>query len=143
MKYNEDLPVSDYLREISSWLTLRQWSNRWVHVPLALACIFSVVFILVELFVAPEPIMAPFLLKQKVPVLVGANNFLVALCNFSVMYFFPMWFQTVALTSASTAGMLMLIYFNITLTAVWIMDRLTSDAEQCMHVHWVFVCRVS
>lgn len=89
MKYNEDLP----------------WSNRWVYVPLALACIFSVVFILMELLVAPEPIMAPFLLKQKVPVLVGANNFLVALCNFSVMYFFPMWFQTVALTSASTAGL--------------------------------------
>ncbi|KAG1778351.1 major facilitator superfamily domain-containing protein [Suillus placidus] len=89
MKYNEDLP----------------WSNRWVYLPLALACIFFVIFILVELLVAPEPIMAPFLLKQKVPVLVGANNFLVALCNFSVMYFFPMWFQTVALTSASTAGL--------------------------------------
>ncbi|KAG1854788.1 major facilitator superfamily domain-containing protein [Suillus subalutaceus] len=89
MKYNEDLP----------------WSNPWVHVPLALACTSSVVFILVELLVSPEPIMAPFLLKQKVPVLVGANNFLVALCNFSVMYFFPMWFQTVALTSASTAGL--------------------------------------
>lgn len=89
MKYNEDLP----------------WSNRWVYVPLALACIFSVVFILVELLVTSEPIMAPFLLKQKVPVLVGANNFLVSLCNFSVMYFFPMWFQTVALTSASTAGL--------------------------------------
>ncbi|KAG1900087.1 major facilitator superfamily domain-containing protein [Suillus fuscotomentosus] len=95
MKYNEDLPLVD----------LGQWSNRWVYVPLALACIFSVVFILIELLVTSEPIMAPFLLKQKVPVLVGANNFLVSLCNFSVMYFFPMWFQTVALTSASTAGL--------------------------------------
>lgn len=89
MKYNEDLP----------------WSNRWVHVPLALACIFSVVFILVEFLVASEPIMAPFLLKQKVPVLVGVSNFLVALCNFTVMYFFPMWFQTVTLTNATTAGL--------------------------------------
>lgn len=26
------------------------------------------------------------------------------MCNFSVTYFFPMWFQTVMLTSASTAG---------------------------------------
>lgn len=89
MKYNEDLP----------------WSSRWVHVPLALACIFSVVFILVEFLVASEPIMAPFLLKKKVPVLVGVSNFLVALCNFTVMYFFPMWFQTVALTNATTAGL--------------------------------------
>lgn len=132
--------MSDCSHETSGWLTLRQWSNQWVYVPLALVGIFSVVFILVELLVAPEPIMAPFLLKQKVPVLVGANNFLVAFCNFSVMYFFPMWFQTVALTSASTAGMLMLIRLNI---RDLLMDRLTSNAEQRMHVLWVFVCRVS
>jgi hypothetical protein len=73
-------------------------------VPLVLAGIFGIAFVLVELFVAPEPVMAPFLLKQKIPVLVGLSNYLVALCNFGVMYFFPMWFQTVALTSASTAG---------------------------------------
>ncbi|KAG1731182.1 major facilitator superfamily domain-containing protein [Suillus paluster] len=88
MKYNEDLP----------------WSNQWVYVPLALAGIFFIVFILVELLVAPEPMMAPSLLKQKVPVLLGASNVLVSSCSFSVLYFFPMWFQTVDLASASTAG---------------------------------------
>lgn len=72
--------------------------------PLALGVIFFILFVLVELFIAPEPVLAPFLLKQKVPVLVGCSNFLVALCNFSVMYFFPMWFQTVLLTDASIAG---------------------------------------
>lgn len=72
--------------------------------PLIIAILFSIAFVIVELFVAPEPVMAPFLLKQKIPVLVGMSNYLVALCNFSVMYFFPTWFQTVALTSASTAG---------------------------------------
>jgi len=85
-------------------LTPCQWSDPWVFVPLALAGCFFIIFILVELLVAPEPILAPYLLKQKVPVLVGISNFLVALCNFSVMYFLPMWFQTVALTSASMAG---------------------------------------
>jgi len=89
MKYNED----------------RLWSDPWVFMPLTLAVSFFVIFILVELLVAPEPILAPHLLKQKVPVLVGISNFLVSLCNFSVMYFFPMWFQTVALTSASMAGL--------------------------------------
>ncbi|KAG1731216.1 major facilitator superfamily domain-containing protein [Suillus paluster] len=74
MKYNEDLP----------------WSNQWVYVPLALAGIFFVVFILVELLVAPEPMMAPSLLKQKVPILIGASNVLVSSCSLSVMYFFPM-----------------------------------------------------
>lgn len=85
-------------------MTLPQWDDPWVIIPLALACVFAVAFILVELLIAPEPVLAPSLLRQRVPVLVGMSNFLVALCNFSVMYFFPMWFQTVALTSASIAG---------------------------------------
>lgn len=75
-----------------------------VIVPLVLAGVFGILFVLVELFVAPEPVLAPFLLKQKIPVLIGISNYLVALCNFSVMYFFPTWFQTVALTSSSMAG---------------------------------------
>ena len=69
-----------------------------------MAVIFSIVFIFVEIFVAPEPVLAPFLLRRKIPVLVGISNFLVAICNFSIMYFFPMWFQTVAMTKASIAG---------------------------------------
>ncbi len=36
--------------------------------------------------------------------LVGISNFLVATCNFTIMYNFPTWFQTVMLTSASEAG---------------------------------------
>lgn len=81
-----------------------KWKDATVILPLALAGISAIAFVLVELFVAPEPVMAPFLLKQKIPVLVGLSNYLVALCNFGVIYFYPMWFQTVALTSASTAG---------------------------------------
>jgi len=44
----------------------------------------------------------------------------VAVCNFAVMYFFPMYFETVMLTSASTAGSfifrypLLIIPFNQT-----------------------------
>jgi hypothetical protein len=81
-----------------------KWKDTSVIVPLVLAGLFAIAFILVELFLAPEPVLAPFLLKQKIPVLIGLSNYLVALCNFTVMYFFPMWFQTVALTSAATAG---------------------------------------
>jgi hypothetical protein len=58
-----------------------------------------------ELYVSLEPIMAPFLLKQKDPVLISTSNLLVALCNFSINYFFPIWFQTVNLDSATTAGL--------------------------------------
>ncbi|KZP06017.1 MFS general substrate transporter [Athelia psychrophila] len=110
-RYNEDLP----------------WGDVTVIVPLVLACVFAVAFVVVELFIAPEPVMAPFLLRQKVPVLVGMSNFLVSLNNFAIMYFFPMWFQTVALTSAATAGMhLMPNSFSMScgsLFAGWMMHK--------------------
>ena len=85
-------------------LLLEQWSSPSVWVPLTLSITFAMVFVYVELYIAPEPVLAPFLLKQKIPVLVGISNFLVATCNFTVMYNFPTWFQTVLLTSASEAG---------------------------------------
>ncbi|KAG6375867.1 major facilitator superfamily domain-containing protein [Boletus reticuloceps] len=111
MKFNEDYA----------------WDDPWVIIPLVLASVFGVAFVLVELLVAPEPVLAPFLLRQRVPVLVGMSNFLVALCNFSVMYFYPMWFQTVGLTSASIAGLHLLpnsIALSIgSLFAGWMMHR--------------------
>ncbi|KAJ7672431.1 major facilitator superfamily domain-containing protein [Mycena polygramma] len=88
-RYNESLP----------------WSDARVIVPLVLGIVFFILFLIVEIYIAPEPVMAPFLLRQKIPVLVSASNFLVAGCNFSVTYFFPMWFQVVTLESASTAGL--------------------------------------
>ncbi|KAF9790402.1 MFS general substrate transporter [Thelephora terrestris] len=87
--YNEQLP----------------WNDARVISTLVVAAAFFLLFIVVELKVAVEPVLAPFLLKQKIPVLVGASNFLVAFCNFSIMYLFPMWFQTVMLKSASVAGL--------------------------------------
>ena len=81
-----------------------QWSSPTVYGPLISAIVFALLFIYVELKVAPEPILAPFLLKEKIPMLVGISNFLVATCNFTIMYNFPTWFQTVLLTSASEAG---------------------------------------
>ncbi|KAJ7765625.1 MFS general substrate transporter [Mycena metata] len=88
-RYNESLP----------------WSDARVIVPFVLSLVFSVCFLGVEIFIAPEPVMAPSMLRQQVPVLISASNFLVASCNFAVTYFFPMWFQVVTLESASTAGM--------------------------------------
>ncbi|KAI5899096.1 MFS general substrate transporter [Schizophyllum commune H4-8] len=103
------------------------WSDASVIVPCVFAVVFFILFILVELYVAKEPVLAPFLLKKKVPVLTGISNFLVANCNFSIMYFFPMWFQTVMLTSASTAG-LHLLPNSVSMStgsvfAGWVMHR--------------------
>ncbi|KAG6827313.1 hypothetical protein H0H92_012361 [Tricholoma furcatifolium] len=87
-RYNEGLP----------------WSDPTVIASIVVASVGLIVFLLVELYIAEEPVLAPSLLKQKIPVLVGCSNFLVAMCNFSVNYFYPMWFQTVMSTSAATAG---------------------------------------
>ena len=81
-----------------------QWNSPTVWGPLAAAIVSAILFVVVELKIALEPILAPFLLREKVPVLVGISNFLVATCNFTIMYNFPTWFQTVLLTSASEAG---------------------------------------
>ncbi|KAJ6606028.1 MFS general substrate transporter [Mycena vulgaris] len=79
MQYNETLP----------------WSDVWIVTPLVMASVFIVLFLNVEMFVASD----------QIPVLVGASNFLSATCNFSVNYFFPVWFQVARLESASTAGL--------------------------------------
>ncbi|KAF8505120.1 MFS general substrate transporter [Hysterangium stoloniferum] len=67
-KYNDDLPFNSPAAIVS-----------------IIICIATfIAFILVELLIAPEPVLLPFCL--------------------AVMYFFPMFFETVMLTSASTAG---------------------------------------
>ncbi|KAJ7684310.1 vacuolar amino acid permease [Mycena polygramma] len=92
MRYNEILP----------------WSDAWVITPLVLAFVFILLFFVVEVFVASDPVLDPAMMRQKVPLLVGGSNFLAALCNFSVNFFFPMWFQVVTRESASTAGLHMM-----------------------------------
>ncbi|KAH9483462.1 Multidrug resistance protein fnx1 [Psilocybe cubensis] len=89
MRFSEGLPLED--------------PSVWI--PLVAAIAFAVAFVVIEIYVAVEPILPPYLLRQKVPVLVGLSNALVAVCNLSVTYFFPTWFQTVMLSSASTAGL--------------------------------------
>ncbi|KAF8061802.1 vacuolar amino acid permease [Lyophyllum atratum] len=88
-RYNEDRP----------------WSDPLVWVSLLLSIISLALFLLVEIFIAYEPVLPTTLLIQKVPLLIGCSNALVAVCNLSVTYFFPVWFQTVMLSSASTAGL--------------------------------------
>jgi hypothetical protein len=107
MKFNEDLPVRAFLQPASLPHPL-QWTDTQVIVPLALSVVFLALFLVVECVIAPEPVLPPCLLREKVPVLVGLSNYFVSVCNFSVMYFIPLWFQTVSLDSASIAGTLWL-----------------------------------
>jgi hypothetical protein len=81
-----------------------QWTDIRVTIPLATSVVSLAIFLVIELYVASEPILPASLFREQVPVLVGFSNFFVSLCNFSVMYFFPLWFQTVPLDSAAIAG---------------------------------------
>jgi len=84
--------------------SITQWSETCVWLSFASFIVFALLFVFVEVYIAVEPVLPPYLLTQKVPVLVGLSNALVAVCNLSVTYYFPTWFQTVMLSSASTAG---------------------------------------
>jgi hypothetical protein len=121
-----------------------QWSDPSVYTTLTLSLFCLILFLLVEIFVAVEPVLPPFLLTQKVPILVGASNALVAVCNLSVTYFFPVWFQTVMLSSASTAGTLTVHCLKgPDMTVIFFYcDRITSFTKQCLHINRISVCWV-
>ncbi|KAF8505119.1 hypothetical protein BU17DRAFT_101199 [Hysterangium stoloniferum] len=87
-KFNDDLP----------------FNSPAVIASVAICIVTFIVFVLFELLIAPEPILAPCLLRKKVPILIGTSDLLATMCNFAIIYFFPMYFETVMLTSASTAG---------------------------------------
>ena len=111
-RFNDEKPVSLRTNQRGSLVhtepSFLQWGAPDVIWPLMLAVVSISAFVVIELCIASEPVLAPFLLRQKFPVLNGLSNFFVANCTFTIMYFFPMWFQTVALTNASTAGSLSL-----------------------------------
>ncbi|KAG6371191.1 hypothetical protein JVT61DRAFT_9814 [Boletus reticuloceps] len=88
-KFNDDLP----------------WTDPQVVIPLILSLLFLALLFVVECSIAPEPIFPPSLFREKVPVLVSLSNYFLSVCNFSVMYFIPLWFETVALDSATVAGL--------------------------------------
>ncbi|PPQ73575.1 hypothetical protein CVT24_007461 [Panaeolus cyanescens] len=81
------------------------WTDTSVWGSFAASVVFGCAFLIVEIYVAAEPVLPPYLLSERVPILIGCSNALVAVCNLSVTYFFPTWFQTVMLTSASEAGL--------------------------------------
>ncbi|KAG9013303.1 hypothetical protein FRB93_000826 [Tulasnella sp. JGI-2019a] len=89
LRYNEDLP----------------WNNVSVIASVLCTIILLIAFTLIELLLAKEPVLAPSLLRLRVPVLVGISNMLIAISNFSVHYYVPMWFEIVQRTTVTTAGL--------------------------------------
>lgn len=71
---------------------------------LSLSVVFFILFVVAEVYVSPEPVLAPGLFKHREAIVISASNFFVPICNYAVMYFLPTWFQTVKLDKASVAG---------------------------------------
>ncbi|KAH0584632.1 hypothetical protein H2248_010164 [Termitomyces sp. 'cryptogamus'] len=108
-----------------------EWSEPSVWIPSVIAIVFLVLFLVNETYIAYEPVLPIRLLRRKIPFLVGCSNAFVAVCNFSIIYFFPLWFQTVMLSSTSTAGLHLLpnsICISIgNVFAGWMMQRTTGQ----------------
>ncbi|KAG8862634.1 hypothetical protein FRB96_001193 [Tulasnella sp. 330] len=62
-------------------------------------------FVGVEGFVSKHPIMPLRLLKQRTPLAVALVNFCTSVVAFSALYNVPLWYQTVRLENAETAGL--------------------------------------
>ncbi|GAA5833772.1 hypothetical protein JCM9279_001622 [Rhodotorula babjevae] len=80
------------------------WSSPYVWAPLIVFCLSGVAFVLVEAFWSPEPVMPLRILKDRNGLFVALINFTVSFVSFSILYFYPQFFEIVKQKSASEAG---------------------------------------
>ncbi|EIM89147.1 MFS general substrate transporter [Stereum hirsutum FP-91666 SS1] len=71
---------------------------------LVASAVFLVLFLLVEVKFAVEPVMPLSLLKRRNPCFVALNNFLIAFLSFSTVYNVPLYFTAARLRSSTDAG---------------------------------------
>ncbi|KZT32605.1 MFS general substrate transporter [Sistotremastrum suecicum HHB10207 ss-3] len=80
------------------------WSHHLVLTSGAITAVVAVLFFVNEIYWANEPIMTPFLLTMRIPLLVGLANFLYALAAFQMFFYIPVWFEIVRGHTSSEAG---------------------------------------
>ncbi|KAG8935126.1 hypothetical protein FRC02_008477, partial [Tulasnella sp. 418] len=81
------------------------WSNPSVWGLLLCAAMFITAFVLVEAYLASEPVMPLRLLRKRTPLAVALSNFLLKMVSFSMLYNVPIYFTAVKLTSSADAGL--------------------------------------
>lgn len=103
------------------------WSDPIVYGLLITSGIMTIVFVLVEKYYSPEPILPLQLLTRRTPVAVALSSLIMVLNQFSMMYNIPLFFSAVLLTSSSVAGAHLLPYSFLmgvgSLAAGWFMRR--------------------
>ncbi|GAA5846704.1 hypothetical protein JCM3766R1_002886 [Sporobolomyces carnicolor] len=80
------------------------WSSPFVWVPLIVFVLSAISFVLVEAFYSAEPVMPLRILKDRNGLFVGLINFTVSFVSFSILYFYPQFFEIVQQKTASQAG---------------------------------------
>ncbi|GAA6022956.1 hypothetical protein JCM11491_005482 [Sporobolomyces phaffii] len=80
------------------------WSSPYVWIPLIIFVISAIAFVLVEAFYSAEPVMPLRILKDRNGLFVGLINFTVSFVSFSILYFYPQFFEIVQQKTASQAG---------------------------------------
>lgn len=83
-----------------------KWSNPWIYGLLILSAITTALFILVEKYISPQPVLPLSLLSpsRRTPLGVALSNFFMTLSQFSLLYNVPLYFSTVHLDSSSISG---------------------------------------
>jgi len=104
-----------------------RWSDPFIWGLLVASAIMTIVFILVEGFYSPEPILPLRMLVRRTPSAVALSSLFMVINQFSILYNIPLFFSAVRLDSSSVAGAHVLPYSIMigvgSLLIGWIMRR--------------------
>lgn len=81
------------------------WSHPLIYGLFIAGLVFLVLFILIEKYWAPYPVMPLRLMMQRTPLAVSISNFLTSMAAFSMLYNVPLYFSVVRLDSAAVSGL--------------------------------------
>ena len=87
-----------------------RWSDPLVLSLLLASLISGIIFILVEGFYSPEPVLPLRLLTRRTPFAVALSSLTMVINQFSILYNIPLYFSAVRLQSSSVAGAHVLPY---------------------------------
>ncbi|KAJ3988110.1 major facilitator superfamily domain-containing protein [Lentinula detonsa] len=81
------------------------WSHPLIWGLFISSAIFAALFVAVEKFVSPYPVMPLRLITQRTPLAVSMSNLLGSMAAFSTLYNIPLYFTAVRLYSSANAGL--------------------------------------
>lgn len=83
----------------------KPWSDPLVWGSVLAGIFGLVLFVLVEIYVAKEPLLSPKILFSRTPGLVSLTNWFISMSQFALIYNIPLYFSAVEQTTTSYAGL--------------------------------------